>query len=161
MRWWWGLLYHRPTRLVVHIILITSQPVFALSPECCVLSEKTTNTNFIVFDFTWSGLQPTIYRTRGMQTNHYTTERQDEEKQYKHIQWQIYIYGCWFKLYSLVNLICLRPRRKHVHVSDCPILNPRPQHFYWGKKEPSQNPDIFNNENMFFFPIIEYLIDCV
>jgi hypothetical protein len=64
------------------------------------------------------------------------------------------LYGCWIKFYSLVNLICLRPRIKNVCVSGCPILNPRPQHFYWGKKEPSQNPDNFNNENMFFFDSI-------
>ena len=32
-----------------HIILTPSQPVFALTPECCVLSRETTNTNFIVF----------------------------------------------------------------------------------------------------------------
>ena len=30
-----------------HIILIPSQPVFALSPKCCVLSGKATITNFI------------------------------------------------------------------------------------------------------------------
>jgi hypothetical protein len=28
-----------------HIILIPSQPVFALSPQCCVLSGEATNTN--------------------------------------------------------------------------------------------------------------------
>ena len=30
-----------------HIILIPSQPVFALSPSCLVLSGEATNTNFI------------------------------------------------------------------------------------------------------------------
>jgi hypothetical protein len=34
-----------------HIILITSQPVFALSPECCVLSGEARNIKFIVFWF--------------------------------------------------------------------------------------------------------------
>ena len=32
-----------------HIILIPSQPVFTLSPKCCVLSGEATNTNFILF----------------------------------------------------------------------------------------------------------------
>jgi hypothetical protein len=56
-----------------YIILIPSQPVFALSPYCCVLSGEATNTNFIVFGFTRSGLERTIYRTRGEHVNHYTT----------------------------------------------------------------------------------------
>ena len=38
-----------------HIILIQSQPVFAHSPLCCVLSGEVTNTNFIVFCLTRSG----------------------------------------------------------------------------------------------------------
>jgi hypothetical protein len=41
-----------------HIILIPRQPVFALSPYCCILSREATNTNFIVFDLTRSGLTP-------------------------------------------------------------------------------------------------------
>ena len=49
-------------------------PVFALPPLCCVLSREATNTNFIVFGLTRSGLEPTIYRTRGEHTNHYTTD---------------------------------------------------------------------------------------
>ena len=35
-----------------HINLILNQPVFALSPFCCVLRGEATHTNFIVFDFT-------------------------------------------------------------------------------------------------------------
>jgi hypothetical protein len=31
-------------------------------------------TNFIVFDLTWSGLEPTVYHIRGEQANHYTTD---------------------------------------------------------------------------------------
>ena len=53
-----------------HIILMPNQPVFALSPQCCVLSEEATNSNFIVFGFTCSGFEPTIYRTRGEHANH-------------------------------------------------------------------------------------------
>ena len=56
-----------------HIILISSQPVFDISPWCCVLSGEATNTNFIVFGLTQPGLEPTIYRTRGEHANHYAT----------------------------------------------------------------------------------------
>ena len=58
----------------LHIILIPSQPIFALSSYCCVLSGEATNTNFIVFGLTRSGLEPMIYRTRGEHANHYTTD---------------------------------------------------------------------------------------
>jgi hypothetical protein len=51
-----------------HIILIPSQPVFALSSECCMLSGEATNTNFIFFGLTRPGLEPTIYHI-----NHYST----------------------------------------------------------------------------------------
>jgi hypothetical protein len=33
----------------IHIILIPSQPVFALSSKCCVVSAEATNTNLMVF----------------------------------------------------------------------------------------------------------------
>jgi len=42
-----------------HIILIPTQPVFALSPKCCVLSGEATNISFIVFGLTTPGLKPT------------------------------------------------------------------------------------------------------
>ena len=58
-----------------HIILIPSQPVFALSPLCWVLSGEATNANFIVFGLTWSGLDLTIYRSRGEHANHYKTDQ--------------------------------------------------------------------------------------
>ena len=58
----------RPTRLVgrnvaplQQIILIPSQPIFDLAPQCCVLSGDTATTNFIVFALTQQGLEPTIY----------------------------------------------------------------------------------------------------
>jgi hypothetical protein len=48
-----------------NIILIPIQSVFALSSECWVLSGEATNINIKVFGWTWPGLEPTIYRTRG------------------------------------------------------------------------------------------------
>jgi len=57
-----------------HIILISSQPIFALTPKCSVLSGEATNTNFIVFGLTRPELKPTIYRTWDKHTNHYTTD---------------------------------------------------------------------------------------
>ena len=51
-----------------HIILIQSQPVFDLSPYCCVLSGEATSTIFIVVGLTRQGLEPTIYRTREAST---------------------------------------------------------------------------------------------
>jgi hypothetical protein len=38
-----------------------------------VFSWEAANTNFIVFGFTRSGLESTIYRTRDEHANHYTT----------------------------------------------------------------------------------------
>ena len=57
-----------------HIILLPSQPVFALSLYCCVLSGEDTNTNFIDFSSTRPWLGPMIYHTRGEHANHYTTD---------------------------------------------------------------------------------------
>jgi hypothetical protein len=39
-----------------------------------VLIGEATNTNFIVFDLTRPGLEPTINRTRGEHAKHYTTD---------------------------------------------------------------------------------------
>jgi hypothetical protein len=64
----------RPVVPLGHIILIPRQPVFALSPECCVRSGEATKNNFIVFGLTWSGLELKIYHTRGEHANHYTTD---------------------------------------------------------------------------------------
>jgi hypothetical protein len=56
------------------ILLILSQPVFALSPYCCVLNGEATNTNFIVFGLTRPRLEPTIYRSRGEHVNRYAND---------------------------------------------------------------------------------------
>jgi hypothetical protein len=42
-----------------------------------MLSGEATDTNLIVFGFTRSALEPTIYRTRGEHANHYTTDAVD------------------------------------------------------------------------------------
>jgi hypothetical protein len=39
-----------------------------------VLSGEATNTNFIVFGLTRSGIDPMIYHTRGEHANHYTND---------------------------------------------------------------------------------------
>ena len=39
-----------------------------------MLSREAANTNFIVFVLARLGLGPTIYRNRGEQANHYTTD---------------------------------------------------------------------------------------
>ena len=52
--------------MYLHLIyVIPSQPVFALTPICCVLSGEARDANFIVFVLTRRGLEPTIYCTRG------------------------------------------------------------------------------------------------
>ena len=56
-----------------HIILITSQPVFVLTPYHLMLRGEAANTNFIVFGVTRPGLEPTIYCTLSEHANHYTT----------------------------------------------------------------------------------------
>ena len=50
------------------IILIPSQPNFAVILKCLELSEEAGHANFIVFDLTWLGLEPAIYRTPGEQS---------------------------------------------------------------------------------------------
>jgi hypothetical protein len=57
-----------------HIILISSQPVFAFSPLCYMLSGEATNTNFIDFGLTRSVIEPTMYHTRGDHAKHYTSD---------------------------------------------------------------------------------------
>ena len=58
--------------LLRHLILNLSQPVFVVSPLCCMLREIE-NTILIVFGFTRLGLKSTIYHTRH-DTNHNNTD---------------------------------------------------------------------------------------
>ena len=50
-----------------HVLLNLSQPVFTLTPLCCMFSVEPVNTNFIVFSLIRPGLEPTIYHTLFMQ----------------------------------------------------------------------------------------------
>jgi hypothetical protein len=47
------------------IILIPSQPIFAITPKNCMLCGEAANTNLIVFYLIRPGLEPTIHHTRG------------------------------------------------------------------------------------------------
>ena len=57
----------RHVTTIGHIILIPSQPVFALTPQCCTLRGEATNTNFkgLCFDLTALG---------DKHSDHYTTD---------------------------------------------------------------------------------------
>ena len=56
-----------------HIILILSQPVFALTPSCCMLGGEAENTNVILFGFTKPELKLMIYCTQGKHVDHNST----------------------------------------------------------------------------------------
>ena len=84
-------------RQVAPLRHITSQPVFALSPELRMLSGEATNTNFIVFGLTRLGLEPTIYRTQGKHANHYTTDAVNKHTKtcaINKIQQELQLYIC-------------------------------------------------------------------
>jgi len=65
-----SLRQHSAGRLSLNsdIFTNTEPPVFALTPSYCVSNGEAANTNFIVFGFTRSWLEPTIYRTPGGST---------------------------------------------------------------------------------------------
>jgi len=52
---------------------LANQSVLLLINDAC-LAEKATNTNFLVFRLTRSGLKLMIYRTRGEYAKHYITD---------------------------------------------------------------------------------------
>ena len=56
-----------------HFILIPGQPVFALSPEYCVLSCEATYTNFIIFGLIRLELEPTVDLPQDEHDNNYVT----------------------------------------------------------------------------------------
>ena len=58
---------------VGHIILISTQPVFALTPELCMLCGMQT-IPILVFILIRQWLELTIYPTRGKDANHYSTD---------------------------------------------------------------------------------------
>jgi hypothetical protein len=66
---YWELLY-----FLDYITPNNKKMVFALTPQYCVLRGEVTNTNVIIFGLTRRGLEPTIYRTPGEHTSHYTTD---------------------------------------------------------------------------------------
>ena len=95
MRWWWDPLCTRQTTLSLIFIVLAhwnNSPRIEISPHsdtlswfranqslifllnCYLLIGEATNTNVKVFDMTRSGLEPTIYHTRGEHANHYTTD---------------------------------------------------------------------------------------
>jgi hypothetical protein len=45
-----------------------------------MLPAEATNTNFVVFGFTYTELEPTIYHTRDEQANHYTTDAVSKQR---------------------------------------------------------------------------------
>jgi hypothetical protein len=62
----------RPVALLLQIILIPRQRVFALSSECYVLSREAMDITFIVFGLTRLGLEFTINCKWVEYANHYT-----------------------------------------------------------------------------------------
>ena len=115
MRGWWGPLFldqhtglafysasspkqqsaGRQVAPLGHIILIPSQPLFALSPKCAC--GEATNANFIVFGLTGRGLEPTVYHTRGEHANHYSTDAVSTELNHPVcFNWKVLEF-CWWR----------------------------------------------------------------
>jgi hypothetical protein len=70
-----------------------------------MLNGEATNTNFIVFSLTWSGLAPTIYRTRGEHSNHYATNAVEnkEEIYNKQQDYQCFVYAALLYEFNQFN----------------------------------------------------------
>ena len=75
---------NRHVALLGHI-LIPSQPIFPLSPQCCLLIREAKKNIFTFFGFTRLWLEPTIYRTRTKHANHYTTDARGGSRGAHHI----------------------------------------------------------------------------
>ena len=50
-----------------------SDSVFAITPNCCILSGEAANTNFNVVGLTLPGIKPMTFHTRGEHAKNYTT----------------------------------------------------------------------------------------
>jgi hypothetical protein len=61
--------YIHKTNTLGNITLILRQPVFDFTPYCCACDAA--NINFIVYSFTWMGLEPTIYHSKCEHATHY------------------------------------------------------------------------------------------
>ena len=67
-----------------------------------MLSGEATNTNFIIFGLTRSGLELTIYRTQGEHANHYTTDAVTMNRHY--IQMNNTLCACTIQRHPFYNL---------------------------------------------------------
>ena len=61
--------YIHKTNTLGNMTLILRQPVFDFTPYCCACDAA--NINFIVYSFTWTGLEPTIYHSKCEHATHY------------------------------------------------------------------------------------------
>ena len=68
------------------IIQISSQPVFGLNRECCMLSGNAANTDFIVFGLIRPGLEPMIYHAQGEHGDHYAKDAVYENEKLRVMQ---------------------------------------------------------------------------
>ena len=79
-----------------------------------MLSREATNTNFIVFGLTRSGLEAMIYCTQGKHANHYITDAVDRT-----IDVVCIVHKC--VLYRTTDVVCqgstMRPKHSHLRVS--------------------------------------------
>ena len=70
-----------------HIIVISSQPVFALTPYWCMLSVEATNTNFSYLDWYDRGSNSHINPTWGEHVNLYECKQYNIMVSYTESQW--------------------------------------------------------------------------
>ena len=106
---------------LVHIILTSSQPVFACSFSLKYLTEKHQISISIVNSLNRLVLEPTIYRTRGQHANHYTSPR------YGSFQWGLQIV-CTLRWILQDSVIVSGNYTLHylsIRITDCP-------HIPWG-----------------------------
>ena len=59
--------------MALHIMLIVSQPIFALTPLHIMLSREAVNTNSVVCGLIPPEFEPTIYCIQDGHSNYYTT----------------------------------------------------------------------------------------